>query len=75
MVEKGNASNAEYAKMMGTPLAQGKMAAPLHFDVVLEKNKKVHAAAMKKLVIVSIVSVFASSRKWPRALRGVRNIR
>lgn len=58
MVEKGNASNAEYAKMMGTPLAQGKMAAPLHFDVVLEKNKKVHAAAMKKLVIVSIVSVF-----------------
>lgn len=58
MVEKTNASNADYAKMMGTPLGVGKMTAPISFDTVLEKNKKVHQAAMKKLVIVSIVSVF-----------------
>lgn len=36
----------------------GKVASVVKFEEALERNKKTHAAAMKKLVIVSIVSVF-----------------
>jgi hypothetical protein len=56
MVEKSGASKPELHKVLGTPISQ--MHPPLSFQQVLEKNQKQHAAAMKKLVIVSVVSVF-----------------
>jgi solute carrier family 30 (zinc transporter), member 2 len=53
MVEKSGASK-NYP--LGTPISS--MHPTLTFQQVLEKNMKIHDQAMKKLIIVSIVSVF-----------------
>lgn len=59
MVERTDSSKADYAKfkqIMGTPMA--KMTTPITFEQRKNMNLKSNEAAMRKLVIVSFVSVF-----------------
>ena len=54
MVERSDA--AKYNVMAGTPIS--KMHSPVTFAKKQESNKKTNEDAMKKLITVSIVSVF-----------------
>ena len=54
MVERSDA--AKYNVMAGTPIS--KMHSPMTFAKKQESNKKTNESAMKKLITVSIVSVF-----------------